>query len=124
MPQPFTLLSLIFSSKMFFFLLILYRWCFLLLSVVREKKNLKKASRKLTYINTAVRSKVMDLKRFTLEVQFLMFIHCPCYTGVCALPCGSLGDFGVLGALLRASRRWNSILAISFSTHSGMSGMA
>lgn len=82
-----------------FFLLILYRWYFLLLSVVREKKNLKKASRKLTYINTAVRSKVMDLKRFTLEVQFLMFIHCPCYTGVCALPCGSLGDFGVLGAL-------------------------
>lgn len=65
----------------------------------QRKKNLKKASRKLTFINTAVRSKVMDLKRFTLEVQFLMFIHCPCYTGVCALPCGSLGDFGVLGAL-------------------------
>ena len=71
---------------------------FLSLSVVREKQ-LEKASRNLTFKSTAVRFRVMDLKSFTLEVQCLMFIHCPCYTGVCALACGSLGDFGVLGAL-------------------------
>lgn len=35
----------------------------------QRKKKFKKASRKLTFINTAVRSKVMDLKKFTLEVQ-------------------------------------------------------
>ena len=59
----------------------------------------KKMFRNLTFKSTAVRFKLMDLKSFTLEVQCLMFIHLPCYTGVCALACGSLGDFGVLGAL-------------------------
>jgi len=29
----------------------------------------------------------------------VLFIQYPCHTGVWALACGSLGDFGVLGAL-------------------------